>query len=70
MLLCDSPFLSGFPLYFRFIMAWCEDIQDFHSCFSLSCQAHDPCQLHPFLLLPTILVWVLDSSGVYRTEFI
>lgn len=27
MLLCDSPFLSGFPLYFRFIVAWCEEFR-------------------------------------------
>lgn len=45
MLLCDSSFLSGFLPYFRFLMV-CEEIQDFHSSFFLSCQAHDPCQLH------------------------
>lgn len=36
---------------FPISMMWCEEIQDFHSCLSLSCQAHDPCQLHLFLCL-------------------
>ena len=67
-LLHESSSLSVFPCYFRFIMLWCEEVQDFHSCSSFSGQAHDPCQLHPFLHLPAILVWVLDSLGVYRTE--
>lgn len=55
MLLCDSSFLF-FPLYFKFKMVSWEEIQDFHSCFSLSRQAHDPCQLHLFLPLLTVLV--------------
>lgn len=58
--------LLFFPLYFRFIMVWCEEIQDFHFCFPFPAKLMTPANSILSFHLP-VLVWVLDSLGVYRT---
>lgn len=57
-----------FPCIFRFIILWCARGSGFPFLLFSFSQAHDPCQLHPFLHLPAILVWVLDSLGFIEQE--